>query len=437
MTFWRRFLPGGIGSHLAALILVSVVALHLLVTIAFITLRPEEPGTGPGETTGRIEAVVRLLDAAAPAERTNLLALAQASFPDLALSLAATPPAAMPRPPGPAEPPFGGPFSRALAPRQVIPVAPGEAGIVLSDGSMLLAAAPRPSRGPPMGILYATLIFLVISITLIGTWSAKALAGPLRALAKAAATYNADGTPVALVERGPREIRAAAAALNQMQARITRLVADRTRMLAAVSHDLRTPITRLRLRAEFVKDDGERARMLADLAQMDELVQDALLYLRGGDTGEATALADLSSILATVADGFADLGEDVPYEGVTHVLVRARPHDLRRAVTNLVENALRHGGRTSVKLRLANPATALIDVEDDGPGIPDAEKAAMLEPFMRGDAARAMDEKGGFGLGLTIARSIVEAHQGSLTLLDRAPHGLVARIALPVAAAGP
>jgi signal transduction histidine kinase len=142
-------------------------------------------------------------------------------------------------------------------------------------------------------------------------------------------------------------------------------------------------------------------------------------------------LADIASTLQLVTDQFADMGHKVAYDGPEHAMATVRPDDLHRSVTNLVENAVRFGAEATIRLRVL-PDTVTIEVEDDGPGISDARKDVMLEPFVRGDDARNMDETAGFGLGLSIARTIVLAHGGELSLHDRQPHGLIVRIQLPV-----
>ncbi len=202
-------------------------------------------------------------------------------------------------------------------------------------------------------------------------------------------------------------------------------------MLAAISHDLRTPITRMRLRSEFIEDEVNRSRMLADLDQMRSMLESVLSFLRNDRKPESLTLVDLASALQLVTDQFADMGHKVTYVGPDHAMATARPDDLHRSVTNLVENAVRFGAEATVRLRMS-PDSAMIDVEDDGPGISDAHKADMLEPFVRGDNARNMDEAAGFGLGLSIARAVALAHGGELSLHDKKPHGLIVRIQIPI-----
>ena len=171
--------------------------------------------------------------------------------------------------------------------------------------------------------------------------------------------------------------------------------------------------------------------MLRDLDQMRSMLESVLSFLRNDRKLESMTLVDIASTLQLVTDQFADMGHKVAYDGPEHAMATVRPDDLHRSVTNLVENAVRFGAEATIRL-IASPDTMTIEVEDDGPGISDARKEVMLEPFVRGDDARNMDEAAGFGLGLSIARSIVLAHGGELSLNDRQPHGLIVRIQLPV-----
>ncbi len=296
-----------------------------------------------------------------------------------------------------------------------------------------LPGGPHNGPSPPFGAgpLLATILFLTISLGVLGIWATRALIAPLQTFVAAAQRFSADGAGTIPEDAGPAEIRALAHALNAMQTRISGLVAERTRMLAAVSHDLRTPITRLRLRAEFLPDEDERRRMLADLDHMEVLVQGALMHLSEGRSRAESIAADLPSLLQSVADQFYDLGKEVTYRGPERLVAMVRPHDIQRAVTNLVENAVNYGDQPSISVGRLPGGELEIRVEDNGPGIAEDRIAAMLEPFTRGDQARGMNASEGFGLGLSIARSIAEAHGGRLVLGNRTPHGLVASILLP------
>jgi signal transduction histidine kinase len=186
----------------------------------------------------------------------------------------------------------------------------------------------------------------------------------------------------------------------------------------------------MRLRSEFIPDEAIRSPMLRDLDQMKALIESALTFLRDGQGGETATLVDVASLLLTICDDFADMGHTVTYDGPDHAALMVQSDGLTRAVCNLIDNAMRYGATVTVRLRTSAVGTT-IEIEDDGPGIADEDKATMLEPFVRGDASRGMEDAKGFGLGLSIARAVAEAHGGTLTLLDRAPSGLIARIALP------
>jgi signal transduction histidine kinase len=187
----------------------------------------------------------------------------------------------------------------------------------------------------------------------------------------------------------------------------------------------------MRLRSEFIEDQGHRSRMLHDLDQMRSMLESVLSFLRHDRKLEPMTLVDIASTLQLITDQFTDMGHKVVYEGPEHAMATVRPDDLHRGVTNLVENAIKFGAEATIRL-IASPDVMTIEIEDDGPGISDTRKEMMLEPFVRGDDARNMDGASGFGLGLSIARTIVLAHGGELSLNDRAPHGLIVRVRLPV-----
>jgi signal transduction histidine kinase len=278
------------------------------------------------------------------------------------------------------------------------------------------------------GLWTSTLLFLVASLTLLGVWAGRALSSPLSAFARAAEEFSLNRSSAPLPENGPEEIKSAARALNRMRERITTLMNDRTRMLAAISHDLRTPITRLRLRSEYIEDSIQRAQTVRDLDQMQSMLESVLSLLRSESAAKPT-LVDVAALLQMVSEQFSDCGHAVSYLGPARATLTIRPDEITRAVTNLVDNAIRFATVVSVELAVTD-GQMLIDVADDGPGIPDERKAAMLEPFVRGEDARTMDETAGFGLGLSIAQSIVAAHGGRLILLDNAPKGLRVRLVL-------
>jgi two-component system OmpR family sensor kinase len=229
------------------------------------------------------------------------------------------------------------------------------------------------------------------------------------------------------------------AAFNTMAARIRRFVQDRTDLLTAIGHDLRTPITRLKLRAEFIEDDEQRGKVLGDLEELEAMVSATLAFGRDARTGEAVSALDISELLRTLLDEAGDArpeaAEHLEYEGPPHWTVRARPLSLKRALTNLVSNAVNYAG--GARVRLVPPVSAgaagamlTIEVEDDGPGIPPGELERVFEPFHRGEPSRNR-ETGGVGLGLPIARNIMRAHGGDVVLSNRPTRGAKATVTLP------
>jgi signal transduction histidine kinase len=421
----------GIRSQITALVAASIIALHVVITAVILVERSRitEPETEAGPP--QLLAVVQILAHAPEPERPRLIADIARAFPQLDIEAYSGP-----RPDQPASilPSY---VQHRLGPSYKVLTLPPRGDthglvVVLPDGAMISVNMPLHQRQPPFwgNPWVTTVLFALIIVTSLGLWAARALTAPLSSFAKAAESFSLDGDPAALPERGPEEIRALARALNRMRERITMLINDRTKMLAAISHDLRTPITRMRLRCEFIEDEIQRSRMLADLDQMHSMLGSVLSFLRNGRKREPMTLVDIASILELVADQFTDMGYAVSYAGPSHAMATVRPDDLLRSVTNLVENAVKFGSETTIRLDVL-AADMTIDVEDDGPGISDADKAAVLEPFVRGDNARNMDEATGFGLGLAIANTIAGAHGGELSLHDRRPHGLIARLRLP------
>ncbi|BDL41170.1 MAG: ATP-binding protein [Methylobacteriaceae bacterium] len=450
---WPR--PKKAAGQIALLVVAALLAAHVLAAVMLLALRePWRPDERPGVAATRLSTVARLLDAAEPDERDGILRAAARGLPTLRIAPwdGAAPSAGQ----GKTEDEIGqhplierlrDGFGRALP---VTDLAPGhdrgktgllQIGITTPAGARLRAVLPDDFPRPPaQAPIIFTFVFLGVSLTLLSFWATRALTAPLAGLAAAAEAFGTAEEPPPLPKRGPEEVLALARALDRMRTRLLRLLDDRTQMLAAISHDLRTPITRLRLRAEFIEDERAREMTLRDLDQMNGLVESALSYVRDGQgaPGEGqTTLIDLASVVQTVCDGFSDIGAAVSLERTRHVLVRGRPDDLQRAITNLVDNAVKYGGGARLVMGPAgsgdHPGVA-VEVIDDGPGIPDAERSAMLQPFVRGDRARNLDSASGFGLGLSIVLAIVEGHGGRLTLENRPGGGFCARIELPLAA---
>jgi signal transduction histidine kinase len=293
------------------------------------------------------------------------------------------------------------------------------------------AGRPPPPPPPPMiQVIFGTLLFIAISFTIFLLWAVRGVMRPLRRFATTVDDFTVEGTMTVLEENGPSELRGAARALNRMRERVKAMLEQRTQMLAAISHDLRTPITRMRLRAEFIDLQDIREPILRDIEQMDAMVNSAMSFIRDGVQVQRNTLLDLSALIQTVCDEFVDMGHRVTCETPGPTSINGNSDELYRAVVNLVSNAVRFGTEVQVYLRRAGRMVE-IDVSDDGPGISDELKASMLAPFARGDTARPLESPQGFGLGLPIVQAIVKAHRGALTLLDRSPHGLTARMELP------
>lgn len=299
----------------------------------------------------------------------------------------------------------------------------------LADGTPVRFDLKLDPPPPAAFSLLPPLLFLAaISITLF-IWTALRVVKPLSRFSAAVEKFGLAAQAEPLPEEGPAEIKLATAAFNRMSDRISRLIDDRTQMMMAISHDLRTPLTRLRLRAEEVTGEDAKRGILRDIGLMESSISEAVTSLRHVSAREDRVRADLPSLLESICSDFVDAGYTIDYFGPTRLAATVRPNALTRAVTNLVQNASKYGDRITVRLQHEGK-TAVIDVEDDGPGIPDEEKLAVLEPFYRSGPAR--QDPGGFGLGLAIAFEVARDHGGILTLHDREPHGLRARIRLRI-----
>lgn len=311
------------------------------------------------------------------------------------------------------------------------------AGLVvpLQGGRWLNAAIAKSKKPAWMSQSALSLAISAVLLSLIAVLVARRIARPLRRLARAAEALGRGEAAVRLTEDGPDDIRRTAEAFNRMQDRLRRFVDDRTAMLAAIGHDLRTPITTLRLRAEFVADEEMREKILATLDEMQVMTEATLAFAREDAAGEPTRLVDLAALAGSVCDDLADLGSDVQFSNGERIPYRCRPAALRRAIRNLVENAVRYGERARVTLSIAGDSIE-ISVDDDGRGIPEAERERVFAPFVRLETSRSRST-GGVGLGLSVARTIARSHGGDIVLLNRAGGGLRALLRLPQAAVEP
>ncbi len=300
----------------------------------------------------------------------------------------------------------------------------------LSDGTWLSFYAPDwlPPRFPLLVFLPRVLLLSAITVVLF-LWIARQFTRPIVRLAIAAERLGLDGREPPLAEQGAPEVRAATRAFNEMRQRLRRLVADRTQMLAAISHDLRTPLTRLRLRAEFVEDPQLQEKMLADLAEMEAMVASTLAFAKNDVQGEPREAIDIAALLQSLSEDMADCGQAVSYDGPPHATVQARPVALKRSLVNLLNNAVNYGAAARVRLAQAEGG-AVVEIDDDGPGIPPDEQEEVFSPYYRLERSRNR-ETGGTGLGLSIARGIIRAEGGDIELANRPEGGLRVRVRLP------
>ncbi len=300
----------------------------------------------------------------------------------------------------------------------------------LVDSTWLnFAAADRatvPAWSHQSVALIAAMLIAVIALSVLGI---RRLTAPLGTLAQAAERLGRDVNAPPLTERGASDVRKALRAFNNMQERIQRFLEDRTRMIAAISHDLRTPITRLRLRAEFIDDAEQQARMLADLDDMETMIRSTLSFAREEANPEPRRDVDLVALLRSACEDSPDVELAIEPAGTETLLLQGQPVALRRGFCNLIDNALKYGERARVCLSIGADGIA-VAVDDDGPGLPEEELERVFRPFYRVEQSRSRDT-GGVGLGLAVARTVFRAHGGDVSLANRTPGGLRATVHSP------
>ncbi|QSA97889.1 ATP-binding protein [Methylococcus sp. EFPC2] len=314
--------------------------------------------------------------------------------------------------------------------------APVEVWIALSDQSWLRFVV----SGEEIGGLWSLRVALsgglfIAGVAALGVWASRRVTAPLTRFALAAQRLGANVDSPPLREEGPGEIRLAARAFNDMQARIRRLIEDRTLMLAAISHDLRTALTRLRFRTEFIADPAQRRKAVADLDQMQAMLQSTLVFARDDAADEPVTRLDLAMLLQSLCDDLHDAGKVAIYEGPRHLNYEGCAVSLRRAFANLIDNALTYGREAVVSLTRLDDGVE-IAVGDRGPGIPASLREKVFVPFFRLEPSRSR-ETGGVGLGLAVARAVLRRHGGEIALEDRPGGGLLVRVVLPGADATP
>lgn len=306
--------------------------------------------------------------------------------------------------------------------------------IALGEGIWLNARARLPGpRPPPMSVLAAALVS-VFAVGLGAALISRQIGQPLSKLADAARALGAGVANVSAPVSGPEDVRRASTAFNAMAERLTRQLSRQRQMLWALSHDLRTPITALKLRAELIEDDAARERLLAPIEEMEKLTEQALSLARAGASEEKRGIVDLAEIVRTLCGELQDMGLDVRAEAPTPILAECRPSEIARALRNLGENAVKHGGGGLMRAARNAAGEALIEVTDNGPGVAPELLARLAEPFFRADSARGQSNGAGpkgAGLGLAIAQAIADSHGGALVLANRTPRGFSATLVLP------
>ena len=466
-----RFLPRSLFSRLVVVFLTGLVISQVVSLAIILQDRGELIARSSGmQTIQRIADIVRLLDSTTPSDRNRILSVLNSSAMRIAvvpeparavteqttestpsaifLSLLhrslgadrpinidvhasnaqsdAMPPMMRHRDVGPSAMPQGPGVGRYFSGPAIALVAQ----IRLNDGTWVSfdSQLQQDAWNWPYRAMFSVLILLlaVVLLSLIGVrWITK----PLKILANAAEQLgkNIDRPP--LDESGPLEVASAASAMNNMQKRLSRYINDRTRVLAAMSHDLKTPITRMRLRAELLEDTTLRNKFSQDLTDLETMVNETLDFMRGVGSGEASRQVDLNALLESIQMDVEEVGKQMDLNGLAQTPLECRAQALKRCLSNLIDNAIRYGGVAHVLLR-DSPESVQIIVRDEGPGVREELLPRLFEPFYRVEASRNRDS-GGTGLGLSIARSIAEQHGGTLTLQNGEHGGLEALLNLP------
>ena len=471
-----RLLPRGLFGRLVLILLCGLILAQLVSAYLNVAERDQLLYRAGGmQLAQRIADISKLLDSVAPAERRRIVAVFNA--PPLAISLDRSPMAQNRAAPdadlrlsmfstvlgyalgegmrvnmiklesapeslvlrGPMAGP-GMPMMRHAMPGSGMAMVPPESlffvvQVALRDGAWVTFDSYLSPESAAVPLRLAlTLLILLGTVIVLSLVAVRWVTGPLSTLATAAEQLGEDINRAPLPESGPLEVRRAARAFNTMQRRLARFIADRTRILTAMSHDLKTPITRLRLRTEMLEDDTLRSKFEKDLDDMEAMVAQTLDFMRDASAREAVQRVDITALLESLQTDFQDTGAAVEIEGRVARPFDGRPLALRRCLTNLIDNALRYGKRATIKAE-ESADRIIVRILDEGPGIPEEEFEHAFEPFFRGESSRSR-ETGGTGLGLGIARNIARAHGGDVVLKNRSAGGLEAIVTLPRSGAG-
>jgi signal transduction histidine kinase len=430
------FFSTTLGQILAIVTCSSAATFLLFIALLFYPGAPPSP-PWPWQTTYRIASLVRALDAVTPADRGGVIGAVQRSNMRIRL---------IDRP--------------TLCPRKTLDTHDLETSLqaelhtdanitvrscdtqhperdmqvlVPLDHGTLEIRTDRIGLEPPRFTFpfYGALVFMTVGVAALSAWAVWRVIRPLRRLSEKADAFGRDIAIAPIEEEGPLEIRRAAHAFNLMQERITRHMQSRTRMLAAISHDLRTPLTRMRLQLDNETREPDRDKLLRDIGLMQTMTTSALAFLTSNASAETKEWLDLGALLETLCDEYAETGVDIRYDGPDQIPYFCRPDGIQRVLANLIENAIHFGEVIVVVATLHREREVVIEVIDDGPGIPPERLHEVVEPFVRLDSSRG-GRPGSVGLGLSIVDEIVRGHGGVLILANREPSGLIARVCLPI-----
>jgi signal transduction histidine kinase len=302
--------------------------------------------------------------------------------------------------------------------------------VELRDGSWVMFIKNRRPWGNPLPAnltpTLASVVLLILAASMLATYF---LARPIRQFAKELRQRGGNPRAEPVQETGPKELRGAIQAFNALQAQLRQFVDDRTLMLAAISHDLRTPLTKIRLRGEFIEDEEQRMRLFRDVDDLQAMADSALSFFRDDYKDEEATVFDFAGLLRTIADDYSDQGAPVRYAGPDRFAISGRPFSIRRACMNLIDNAVKWGGSADLELT-CNTTEVTLSVKDRGHGIPPEALEQVFSPFFRVEQSRNRST-GGMGLGLTSALAVIRAHGGDIRLRNRQAGGLEVRVTLP------
>lgn len=444
----RRLWPASMAGRVALVLVAGLLVLSAAGAVSYLHDRGQRTlGLFARAMATQVEAMADLVEATPEAERAGVLAALGGPMMRVRLS-SRGPDLKQSGWKRPAE--FPGPIRRHLGALALRPVfvrlfrpweevgRPGHhrrhrmvIAMGLRDGNWLRVGLHRgqtPLHGGmgPWGWLVLTVVLVLGAVI----WAAYRMTQPLRRFAQAADRFGVDLRAPPMPEDGSGELRRAAAAFNRMQERLRRFVDDRTMMLAAISHDLRTVLTRLRLRAEFIEDGEQQNKAIADIDEMQAMLDETLSFARDDAREEPAVETDLSALLQGLCDGMSDTGQAVTFEGPAHLSLPCRAGVLRRAFRNLLDNAVRYGEGADMTLS-EGAGEAVVEIIDNGPGIPEDRREKVFQPFFRLETSRNR-ETGGTGLGLSSARAILRRHGGDITLHDGPRGGLRVRVTLPL-----